>query len=314
MWPWFKSGFDRRLNRSLLMRQLKRVAENLPTLPVVVTTLPITADLIGRLPAAKWVYYCVDDFSKWPGLDQAAMDRMERLLVSKVDRIIAVSETLQDRLRMLGRDDAELLTHGVDTEFWKVANVSPRSEIKIVFWGVIDRRMDVEFVRQLATDLTEGTIILVGPENDPDPTLKEIPRVKILPPMSFEELPKLAAESNVLVMPYADLPVTRAIQPLKLKEYLATGKPVVVRDLPANRVWADALDLAVTPAEFSRIVRERIRSGVPEKQISARQKLVGESWAAKARQLEEWVCEAQPTKKNEEVLDETLHSHQPTLI
>jgi hypothetical protein len=36
-------------------------------------------------------------------------------------------------------------------------------------------------------------------------------------------------------MPYADLAATRAMQPLKLKEYLATGRPVVVRDLPATR-------------------------------------------------------------------------------
>ena len=68
--------------------------------------------------------------------------------------------------------------------------------------------------------------------------------------MPFEELPRLAREAGVLVMPYADLPVTRAMQPLKLKEYLATGRPVVVRDLPATRPWADCLDLADTAEEF----------------------------------------------------------------
>ncbi len=39
-------------------------------------------------------------------------------------------------------------------------------------------------------------------------------------------------------------------QPLKLKEYLATSKPAIVRDLPANRVGHNALDLAGTPQEF----------------------------------------------------------------
>ena len=42
------------------------------------------------------------------------------------------------------------------------------------------------------------------------------------------------------------------MQPLKLKEYLATGRPAVVRDLPATRDWADCLDLACTPEEFAR--------------------------------------------------------------
>ena len=69
--------------------------------------------------------------------------------------------------------------------------------------------------------------------------------MRALPPVPYEELPSLAARATVLVMPYADLPVTRAMQPLKLKEYLATGKPVVVRALPATGPWADCLDAAV---------------------------------------------------------------------
>ena len=67
-------------------------------------------------------------------------------------------------------------------------------------------------------------------------------------------------------MPYADLPVTRAMQPLKLKEYLATGRPVVVRDLPATRAWADCLDLADTPEAFCRGRAAAAGDGLPEGQ------------------------------------------------
>src|SRR5206468_930129 len=101
--------------------------------------------------------------------------------------------------------------------------------------------------------------------------------------------PEIAGAARVLIMPYADAPVTRAMQPLKLKEYLATGLPVVVRDLPATRSWADALDLAGTPEAFSRAVRERLTSGLPMPQRGARARLAEESWAAKARALECWL-------------------------
>jgi hypothetical protein len=74
-----------------------------------------------------------------------------------------------------------------------------------------------------------------------------------------------------------------------LKEYLATGKPVVVRDLPAPRTWADALDLAETPGAFSRAVRERLATGLPATQRQARARLADESWTAKARALERWL-------------------------
>ena len=60
------------------------------------TTIPLVADLVERFPAWRWVYYCVDDFSVWPGLDQKPLEAMERELVSRCHTIIAVSETLRE--------------------------------------------------------------------------------------------------------------------------------------------------------------------------------------------------------------------------
>ena len=73
-------------------------------------------------------------------------------------------------------------------------------------------------VRAVNDALPDGTVLLVGPQDDPDPELFRLSRVRSLPPVPFADLPSLAAASSVLVMPYADLPVTRAMQPLKLKE------------------------------------------------------------------------------------------------
>src|SRR5438105_1813258 len=50
MWPWFTHGWDRALNRALLARALNRVVAALPEPPIAVTTLPLTADLIGTIP------------------------------------------------------------------------------------------------------------------------------------------------------------------------------------------------------------------------------------------------------------------------
>jgi hypothetical protein len=76
------------------------------------------------------------------------------------------------------------------------------------------------------------------------------------------------------------------MQPLKLKEYLATGKPVVARDLPATRAWADALDLACTPHDFSAAVCRRLGRELPDDQMLARRRLENETWDQKARQFE----------------------------
>lgn len=290
MWPWFTRPFDRRLNRSLLERQLEPVLADLPRPVVGVTTVPIAADLVGRLSVDRWVYYCVDDFSVWPGLDGETLQRMDADLVGRVDSVVAVSEVLRDRVRRFGRD-AELLTHGIDLDHWRRADASRQpSEIDSVpgpialFWGVIDRRMDVSFVQSIV-ERFDGTALLVGPQDNPDPALERMDRVRLLPPVPYAELPSWAAAADVLVMPYADLPVTRAMQPLKLKEYLATGKPVVARDLPAVREWADALDVATTAEQFARQVMTRAGTGIPVDQERARTRLVDETWDRKAEQF-----------------------------
>ena len=300
MWPWLRSGFDRRLNRLLLLRQLAPAVAAMPEPPIAVTTLPIVADLMGRLPVRRWVYYCVDDFSQWPGLDAGPLRRMEEEVVARADRIVAVSANLQERIARMGRT-SDLLTHGVDLDFWAEPRAGgPLPELAslerplVVFWGVTDRRTDLAFVKRLAADLERGAVLLVGPEDNPDPELYCIPRVVHVLPLPFERLPLLAREAAVLVMPYADLPVTRAMQPLKMKEYLATGKPIVVRDLPAARGWADCLDLAASPEAFSLAVRVHISGGLPDDQRLGRRRLAEESWDEKARTFERLALETLP--------------------
>jgi glycosyltransferase involved in cell wall biosynthesis len=303
MWPRFTSAFDRALNARLLARPLSDLIKSLANPPVAVTTLPIVAGLIDRLPVCRWVYYCVDDFAEWPGLDHAALRRMEEIVVRRSDVVIAVSESLREKLGRMGRY-AELLTHGVDLDFWRTpALKAPLPQLAalerplVVFWGVVDRRMDSTWVHHLLEQLLRGTLVLAGPVSDPDPCLKQSRRVVQLGPLPYDRLPQLAAEASVLVMPYADLPVTQAMQPLKLKEYLATGRPVVVRDLPATRDWVDCLDLAHSKEAFARAVKTRLVDGLPEEQRIARQRLQSESWAAKAHKFERWALSDQSAKE-----------------
>jgi len=185
---------------------------------------------------------------------------------------------------------AYLLTHGVDLKHFRAPSAPGKPAREVLFWGVIDRRMDLAFVRKLSETLTGEAIRLVGPRDNPDPELLRLPRVQAEPPVTYEQLPALAADAGVLIMPYADLPVTRAMQPLKLKEYLATGKPVVVRRLPSTQPWADCCDVRETAEQFAEAVLERLKTGVPPSQIASRERLRSESWTAKAQLFEKWIA------------------------
>jgi glycosyltransferase involved in cell wall biosynthesis len=320
MWPGFRTTLQRRLNAHLVTRAVNRALG--PRLAgerrVVLTTLPITADLVGRLEVDRWLYYCVDDFSAWPGLDNRVLKTMERDQLRRVDGVVAATTGLSRRLADLGRS-ATVLTHGVDLAHWSPSREQPtqeravqpcsisRTELQtpspslaklrerlsgigrplVLFWGLVDRRLDLDWCRALVRALAPGgTLLLVGPLQAPDPALRRLDRVELLGPVPHDALPILAAQADLLVLPYADLPVTRPMEALKLKEYLATGKPVVARSLPDSRQWADAADLVETAEAFVAAVQQRLCSGVPLAQLEARKRLATESWERKAQALE----------------------------
>lgn len=287
MWPWFKRGWDRAWNRWLLGTQLRRLLARGPRPSIALTTIPIVADLMGQLSVDRWVYYCVDDFSQWPGLDQDTMGRMEECVIRRADTLIAASVSLQDRLHRLGRD-AELCTHGVDLETWQVPGPvtfhwpPPIAGPTALFWGVIDRRLDTSLLSQLAAKFPELSIVLVGPTQQPDPALRSLPNVHFLPPVDIRQLSAMAQSADCLIMPYAKTPLTHAMQPLKLKEYLASGRPAVVRRLPSTAPWSEACDVIDTAEELVQAVRYRIEHGISAAQHKARQTLAAESWSHKA--------------------------------
>jgi glycosyltransferase involved in cell wall biosynthesis len=292
MWPSFRSSWSRRLNRHLLSQQMRNAIPGLAE-AVVLTTLPIVADLVKAVPARRWVYYCVDDFGAWPGLDSQTMQATEKLLVSRCDLLVAAGENLALRLERMG-GHPQILTHGVDLTWWQERATAGAPQVLatmerpiVVFWGLIDPRLNSVWLKTLNYKMPAGSIVLAGPFQDADPALYKLTRVKRIGPIPFDQLPALAGSSDTLIMPYADLPVTRAMQPLKLKEYLATGKPVVTSRLPAVEAWTDCLDAAENAEQFAQLVIERCGSGLPSSQLAARKRLTREAWSEKARILRE---------------------------
>lgn len=296
MYPGFRSGWQRRINAHSISAAVNRTLRRYPRREyrVAVTTVPLVADLVGRIDVDRWVYYCVDDFSVWPGLDGEVISRTERDLVARVDSVVAVSPPLVEKLQPFGCQP-RLLTHGTDLMMWQAAGHDrplpgwwARLETPVLlFWGVIDQRLDTPWCRALAQRC--GSLVLVGPHQSPDPSLARTPRVHLPGPVAYSDLPALAAAADVLVMPYADLPVTRAMQPLKLKEYLATGKPAVVRKLPATTPWADAADAVETVQQLVHYTNHRAAHGTPPDQLAARRRLDRESWLAKADEFERMI-------------------------
>ncbi|MBQ6615377.1 MAG: hypothetical protein IJH67_03315 [Thermoguttaceae bacterium] len=290
MLPSFGGKTRRRINKSLLVKQIIPELEKHDGPVIGITTVPYVSDLIGELPVDRWVYYCVDDWSCWPEMDAKPLRDMESELIEKCDAIICVSRALQSRIAQQTGRASMLLQHGFDEQFLR----RPRSKRllkqypgrKILYWGLIDQRLDPEIVTACAKAFPKDSFVFVGPLANPSPELFLPKNVFSHGVVEYNQLPALAMESSVLIMPYADTEVTRQIQPLKMLEYLAVEKPIIARNLPSTSEWADCLDVADSPEEFVTLLKQRLAKGSTSAQRRARKRVEEHSWENKAGEFE----------------------------
>ncbi len=157
----------------------------------------------------------------------------------------------------------------------------------LLYTGSLDSRLDVPALLAIARELPEATIVLVGPLLAPDhlAPLRAAPNVEIRPPLERPELIELVRAADLGLLVHRELPLTRAMSPLKLYEYLAAGLPVVATDLSPVRGVHSSVEL-VDPAggDYPGAVRTALargRAAEPERQAFIERN----SWRARHDEL-----------------------------
>jgi hypothetical protein len=288
----------RRLNARLLRNQIEKSAASLGlTRTILVTTIPNSAGVVGILDESLAVYYCVDDFSEWPGEDKSAMLAMERELLRKVDLVIATSEKLfQDHSARHPR--VRLLRHGVDWDaFWEGQGTVPAMlaalpRPRIGMTGLIDARIDVPLVESMARGMPDAQIVFLGPRSLPSGPLDGLSNVHFLPPVRYEDVPAVLHALDVVMIPYVESRLTERINPLKLREALASGTPIVSAPLPEARRYEDVIEIARDTESWAGLARKALAEGrTHSAQRAARVR--SESWDARAEEFSRFVMETE---------------------
>lgn len=308
MIPFGNISAARAFNRRSVVRAVRAAArewqmEN----PVLLATLPNAADYTGCFNESLVVYYCVDDFTLWPGMNQPELVReLEDSLLARADLTVAVSDSLCASRGAKSRTPVKLLTHGVDVEHFKKAgsphpapgvNLDPEKPV-LGFYGLIDSRFDVSLMTQVLKSRPAWQVLCIGTKQISLERLEALPNFRWIPSVPYETLPAYASSFDVAIIPYRVNAHTRTINPLKLREYIATGKPVVTTAMPEVFRFKEHIHIADTPDEFINAVEQALENPVnPE---SCRAALSGESWKDKAGQLALWMDEALRLKKTTE--------------
>jgi glycosyltransferase involved in cell wall biosynthesis len=302
MTPYNNVSFVRALNRQTVIRTVKQALTTLHFCdPVVITTLPNAADYVGALGEVLSVYYCVDDFTHWPGVDGDLIKRMEELLLDKVDFVCASSE---DLCRKKSRNGARpmLLAHGVDFDHFQAQVGGAKQALPdcpspvIGFFGAISSWLDFDLLASLASMRPDWSFVLVGPVDTDVSSLESLANVHLSGRVSYQELPAVAAGFAVALIPFQLNEMTRSVNPLKLMEYLACGLPVVSTPLPEVLKFAGTVYIADSADGFAREIDLALAEDSPEKRQARLEVARQFSWESVAETLSAAIESALPVK------------------
>jgi len=247
-------------------------------------TVPHAGLALDALRPRLAVYYCVDDYSALPGVDAASVRAMDEALSRRADLVFAVSSKLVERHSAFN-SHVVYSPHGVDIElFGRVGSTAPAPEVAslpkpvIGYFGVVDGRVDVDLISALAAARPGWTFLLLGHCDERLRSRMDHPNIVFHGPVPYEALPAWAAAFDVCLMPYRAGDFARHANPLKLREYLATGKPVVSVAMPAAAGLAQHLYIAEGCQGFVEAIEQALHEDLRRRDVRLTAAREFDSW------------------------------------
>jgi glycosyltransferase involved in cell wall biosynthesis len=257
---------------------------------MVLVQLPFWAELgreLARRLDIPLVYDRIDLHVGFPGVP-ARIETVEARLIREADLVCATAGLLAERPREVS-PQVLLLPNGVDLAAFPApaAVRQTGSPVVVGYVGALGPWFDVEAVAAAGRAFPDWRFRLAGQVEDPEvAALAGLPNLETVGEIPFADVPSFLAGLDVALVPFRDLPLTRAVDPVKLYEALAMGLPVVARRLPETERWAEPLVyLYDDPAGFVRQMRRAVEERSPELARERRRVAEGESWDRRAAGL-----------------------------
>jgi hypothetical protein len=298
--PFFGSRAARAANRFLLRAQVGRLARRRGmTHPILWIAIPTAVDMIGHLKEQLVIYQVSDKYDA-NTMDHATDPRLIQMMheraVASADIILYSGRKLLEEATS-GRERSFLLEQAVDFEHWSrvgtgEVEVAPEVERiphpRLGYFGAIEPWLvDQELIRKAARERPGWQWVFIG-NRSRGMEIEALPSVHFLPPVAYADLPRYAAGFDVCVLPWeTEQAFTSYGSAIKVREYLATGKAVVIAPLPEYEPMRDVLRIAGSRDEFLRLVADALDEHDPEAARRRQSAVMRGTWDARA----EWVSE-----------------------
>lgn len=264
-------AIGRRINDALARRHVRRVARDCGIRGPLLWLNPHSAGhMVGHLGECGSVYDITDDWQLMASLssrERALIAQQDQALCGTADLVIVCSEALAETRRPMSRR-LVLIPNGVDAAHYaKVSttylNGSRRWPSPVFgYTGTLHHdRLDSSLIVALARAFPGGRVALVGPNHlraDVRRILDAEPNIVRPGQVPYGEIPATMAEFDVCIVPHLESPFVESLNPIKLWEYLACGKPIVSTNVAGFRDYQHLCRIATGAEPFVAACRKAL--------------------------------------------------------
>lgn len=277
------------------MAAFKHVFPDNPLPDIVWGTIFHHARFFKHLKAKHTLAIIDDNFplsSVFTPREQKQVAELERELITRAEYIFTTSHTLLDEKSKIN-PHCVMMENGVSELFLPehrdllgeytrncsarereiIARIKNLPQPRIGYIGALNMRLLVPVLQELLKMPQNYHTCFVGNIDTSFPQkiledLKKCPRMHFFPYISHALIPELMEQFNALLLPFNLTPFSNFINPLKLSEYLTSGKPIIATPLPeVVRIASQPegmVHFVKDPGEFPAILDKALSQDSPE--------------------------------------------------
>jgi glycosyltransferase involved in cell wall biosynthesis len=308
--PLPSSRLARSANRLLVQLQTRWVLRKLPTRRQVWSFTPDIVPLLGGFGEELVVYYCVDEFAAFSGYDIETTRRLDRELCERADLVITTSRSLFEAKRQFNPRTI-YVPHGVlyrhfaqalDPEFPVADDLRDLPRPILGYYGLVQDWQDLDLLAEIARRRPEWSIVLVGKVQAEVERFRGITNLHFLGQRPHQVLPHYSRGFDVALIPHKVNELTLNMNPIKLREYLAAGLPVVSSPLPEVRAYEPEVRIAEGVEGWIDAITDALSSRGPEADRTRSMRVAGEDWSVRVAEIRRQIASLCPAAIGERVV------------
>jgi glycosyltransferase involved in cell wall biosynthesis len=278
-------------NQQFVRAQVRLVSRLFGPFPDRIVANPTSWAIADGLGSGPIVLYRVDHFSATEDVDTKRIEALEDVAFAGADVVLYASAALMRKEAGRHGGKGQLFEHGVDLSVFNVnirydepTDLSEIPHPRVVMMGSLEKADRVEQTLDIAAELPDVQFVLIG-GGARSSNFRTLPNVHFLGEKKPDQLPAYLAHIDVGLVVVARSEWGVAASPIKLKEYLAMGLPVVSTWFDGVDELAELVRFGSTTTDVAEALRTTLSDLGPGSREDRLQFIDGQGWEAKTQRL-----------------------------